>query len=93
MVENLDRDNCALTTLTVQESKAWLSIQDMDNIQDMITELKTEYEVYKVVSGKYTAVYTTESKQDAQQVLEQDAEHRLLILNTYKQTQNEKENL
>jgi hypothetical protein len=55
----------------------------------MITELKTEYEVYKVVNGKYTAVYTTESKQDAQQVLEQDAEHRLLTLQTYKQKQNE----
>jgi len=56
---------------------------------DMITELKTEYEVYKVVNGKYTPVYTTQSKQDAQQVLEQDAEHRLLILQTYKQIQNE----
>lgn len=59
----------------------------------MITELKTEYEVYKVVEGKYTTVYTTESKQDAMQVLEQDDEHRLLTLNTYKKVTNEQKNL
>lgn len=59
----------------------------------MITELKTEYEVYKVVEGKYTTVFTTESKQDAMKVLEQDDEHRLLTLNTYKKVTNEQKNL
>jgi hypothetical protein len=55
----------------------------------MITEMKTEYEVYKVVEGKYTTVFSSENEQEAKQALEQNNDCRLLILHTYKQIQNE----
>jgi len=55
----------------------------------MITEMKTEYEVYKVVEGKYTTVFSSENEQEALQVLEQNPDCNLLSLHTYKQIKNE----